>query len=189
MPTYIALLRAVNVGGTGKIAMSDLRDLCEGIGLNNPRTLLQSGNLTFESPARPTAALEKLLESEAAARLKLGSDFNVRATKELDTVIANNPLPKSAKRDPSHFLVMFCKSAPQAKDVEALQAAIVGREILKADGRHLYIDYCDGIGTSKLTGNIIEKELGVRGTMRNWNTVTKLATLAATPSRDSTGMK
>jgi uncharacterized protein (DUF1697 family) len=179
MPIYVALLRAVNVGGTGMIAMSSLRDFCDLIGLKNPRTLLQSGNLVFDSAVRSTAALEKRLEKEAAARLKLTADFNIRTAKELDAVIADNPLPKSAKRDPSHFHVMFLKSAPDPGSLKTLQAAIVGREIIEADGRHLYIDYCDGIGTSKLTGNIIERKLGVRGTMRNWNTVTKLAALAA----------
>jgi uncharacterized protein (DUF1697 family) len=67
---------------------------------------------------------------------------------------------------------------PKANDVKAVQAAIVGPEIVRADGRHLYIVYPVGIGKSRLTNVVIEKKLGIRGTARNWNTVLKLAALA-----------
>jgi len=61
--------------------------------------------------------------------------------------------------------------------VAALQAAIKGREVVRAKGRHAYIVYPDGIGRSRLTNVMIEKKLGTRGTGRNWNTVLKLAAL------------
>jgi uncharacterized protein (DUF1697 family) len=72
---------------------------------------------------------------------------------------------------------MFLKAAPKANDVKAVQASIVGPEIVRADGRHLYIVYPAGIGKSRLTNVLIEKKLGIRGTARNWNTVLKLAAL------------
>jgi uncharacterized protein (DUF1697 family) len=72
---------------------------------------------------------------------------------------------------------MFMKKAPKAEDVEALQAAIKGREIVRAAGRQAFIYYPDGAGNSKLTINVIEKKLGSRGTGRNWNTVLKLGAL------------
>ena len=93
-------------------------------------------------------------------------------------VVARNPFRKEAERDPSHLVVMFLKAAANAKDLQAVQAAITGPEIIRADGRHLYIVYPAGIGKSRLTNALIEKKLGIRGTARNWNTVVKIAALA-----------
>ena len=72
---------------------------------------------------------------------------------------------------------MFLKQVPGREAVEALQAAIKGPEIVRADGKQAYIVYPDGIGRSKLTNTVIEEKLGTRGTARNWNTVLKLADL------------
>jgi uncharacterized protein (DUF1697 family) len=178
MTTHIALLRAVNVGGKTKIAMADLRDLLTQLGFADPRTLLQSGNAVFRSDKLTGADLERLLEVETEKRLGLKTDFFVRTPEEWKEVVANNPFPGEAKSDPSHLVVMFLNKAPAAKDVEALQAAIKGREVVRAAGRQAYIVYPDGIGESKLTLTVIEKKLGSRGTGRNWNTVLKLGALA-----------
>jgi uncharacterized protein (DUF1697 family) len=176
---YIALLRGINVGGRNLIAMSDLRALCETLGFAAVHTLLQSGNLVFSSARRTSAALERLLEAETQKRFGITVDYQVRTSAELQTVIASNPFPDEAERDPSHLVVMFHKEEPSSKAVAALAAAIRGREVVRADGKHVYVVYPDGIGTSKLTSNLIEKTLGSRGTGRNWNTVLKLAALAA----------
>jgi uncharacterized protein (DUF1697 family) len=82
-----------------------------------------------------------------------------------------------AKDDPSHLMVMVLKSPPGAAELAALKAWIPGRERVEAVGRQLYITYPDGAGDSKLTNTAIERRLGVRGTSRNWNTVTKLAAM------------
>jgi uncharacterized protein (DUF1697 family) len=177
MTSYIALLRAVNVGGRNPVAMADLRDLAARVGLDDPRTLLQSGNLVFRS-ARAAAALERMLESEASARLGLDTDFMVRSAADWQAVIDRNPFPREAKDDPGHLLVMAFKRAPKSGDVKALQAAITGREVVRAEGPHAYLVYPDGVGRSRLTTAVIERTLGTRGTGRNWNTVLKLAALA-----------
>ena len=158
--------------------MSDLRGFCAAIGLEDARTLLQSGNVVFRSTRRTCASLEKLLEAEAAKRLGLETGFFVRTAAELKEAIARNPFPGEAKRDPSHLLVLFLKDAPAADNVKALQAAITGPEVVRAVGRHAYITYPSGIGTSRLTTAVIERRLGTSGTGRNWNTVTKLSALA-----------
>lgn len=175
----MALLRAINLPAHNKVTMSDLRDLLAQLGFGDPRSLLQSGNLVFQSPRRTGAGLERFLEAEAEKRLDLRTDFIVRTTSEWDTVIAHNPFPDEAKRDPAHLLVVFLKDAPNAQAVKLLSAAITGREIVRADGKHAYIVYPDGVGRSRLTNAIIEKKLGTRGTGRNWNTVLNLGTLAA----------
>jgi uncharacterized protein (DUF1697 family) len=180
MPTYIALLRGVNVGGHKMVTMADLRDLCVQLNLDEPRTLLQSGNLVFRD-SRPAASLERLLELEAEKQLGLKTEFFVRSADEWQAIIAANPFPVEAKKDPSHLLVMALKQEPEAKSVKALQAAIVGREVLRAKGKQAYIVYPDGIGTSRLTVAMMDRRLGTRGTGRNWNTVLKLGTLSGVP--------
>jgi uncharacterized protein (DUF1697 family) len=178
MTVFIALLRAVNVGGSGKIAMADLRAMAEDMGLETPRTLLQSGNLVFGGRGG-SAALEARLEAETAKRFGLKTSYLVRTAAEWGDLIAANPFPEEAKADPSHMVAMPLKEAPPAAAVSALRAAIKGRETVECTGRTLYLVYPDGIGTSKLTIAVIEKKLGTVGTGRNWNTVLKLAALAA----------
>ena len=178
LSTHVALLRAVNVGGRGKVAMADLRAMLAELGFEAPRSLLQSGNLVFRS--QPTgAALEARLETQADARLGLATDFLVRTAAEWGDIVAANPYPAMAQDDPSHLLVMPLKAKPDAAGLRELQAWIPGRETIEAVGRELYIAYPDGIGTSKLTGAVVERRIKTRGTARNWNTVTKLAALLA----------
>lgn len=178
MSTCIALLRGINVGGHRKVAMAELRAMLTGLGFTNGRWLLQSGNVVFETTNRQTAAIEELLQREAATRLELKTEFFVRTADEWTSIIAGNPFTEAAERDPAHMAVMFFKTALRPADVKALQAAIRGRESVHASGRDAYIVYPDGIGTSKLTNAVIEKAFGTRGTARNWNTVVKLAALA-----------
>jgi uncharacterized protein (DUF1697 family) len=179
MTVHIALLRAVNVGPHGRVAMTDLRELVAQLGFPQVQSLLQSGNLVFTASGKTGAALESLLAAGAAKRLGLRTDFFLRTAREWDAIVANNPFPGEAERDPGHVVVMVLKDAADAKAVAALQAAVKGPEILRADGRQLYIVYPAGIGRSRLTNTLIEKKLGTRGTARNWNTVRKLAELAS----------
>jgi uncharacterized protein (DUF1697 family) len=179
MSIHVALLRGINVGGHNRVAASDLRDLLGALGFAGAKSLLQSGNLVFESDRQTGAELERLLEVETAERLHVTADYFVRTADEWATMIARNPFPEEAERDPSHLVVTFLKTAPLANDVQALQAAIEGPESIHAKGKHLYAVYPAGIGRSKLTNALIEKKLGLRGTGRNWNTILKLAALCA----------
>lgn len=176
---HIGLLRAVNLGSHNKIAMSDLREFLAKIGLKEGRTLLQSGNVVFDSDARSTAELERLLETSATKRLGLTTDFFVRTGKEWKALIDANPYPKEAKLDPGHLVALVTKEAPAPAAVAELQKAIKGREVFKVVGRCAYIFYPDGIGNSRLTGALLDKKLGTSGTGRNWNTVLKLGALTA----------
>ena len=177
MTTYVALLRGVNVGGNKMVSMAALRTALEKMGFADVRTLLQSGNVVFRSTARATATLEGTLERELEARLKCQADFHVRTAAELADVVARNPFPDDARVDPGHLLVMFFKAPLDTTKVKALEAAIPGRERMHADGRHLYVTFPDGVGTSKLPA-MLDRRLGARGTGRNWNTVMKLSALA-----------
>lgn len=101
MAIHVALLRAVNVAGANKLAMSDLRAVGVELGLINPRSLLQTGNLVFESHLQTTLDLEKLLEQETADRLNLRTDYFVRTVAELSHVIAAIRFPTKPLRTPA----------------------------------------------------------------------------------------
>ncbi len=175
MPTFIAVLRAINLGAHNRIAMADLRGMCGKINLANPKTLLVSGNLVFESRTTSTEKLERLLEDASAKHLGVTTDYFVRSAEEWQAIIDANPFPAEATSDPGHLLMMCLRDAPSAAAVKALQAAIKGRETVRAKGEQAYFVYPDGVGNSKLSIAMIEKALGTRGTARNWNTVLKLA--------------
>jgi uncharacterized protein (DUF1697 family) len=177
MPVCVALLRGINVGGRNMIAMSDLREFVVDLGFGGVKSLLQSGNLVFQSEQRTTAALERLLETETQKWFKLSVDYVVRTAKEWETIVADNPFVDEAASDPSHLVVMCLKQAAEQMDVKALQAAIKGPETVRSIGKQLYAVYPAGIGTSKLTNAVIEQKLGSRCTGRNWNTVLKIAAL------------
>jgi uncharacterized protein (DUF1697 family) len=175
--TWLALLRGVNVGGK-RVAMADLRAMASEMGFDRPRTLLQSGNLVFEGRNVPAASLERRLQAGLRDAIGVESEIFVRTAAEWRDVLAANPFPEEAKRDPSHLLVMCLRTTPTPKQVRAAREAIVGRERIAVVGRQAYLLYPDGIGRSKLTGAIVERALGSPGTMRNWNTATKVAVLA-----------
>lgn len=173
MTVHVALLRAVNVGGR-KLAMAELRTMFAELRLADARTLLQSGNIVFRGADQTGAALESFLEQETESRLHLRADYIVRRAREWQAIIAANPFPREAKDDPAHLLVMPVKAAPTEAQMAGLEAAIKGRERVRAKGRELYIVYPDGIGRSRLTIALIEGKLGTCGTARNWNTALKL---------------
>jgi uncharacterized protein (DUF1697 family) len=178
MAVYIALLRAINLGGHAKVSMTQLRDMVAALGFGGVQTLLNSGNVVFSGESEATAKLETRLEEQTVKQLGLRTDFIVRTAAEWASILAHNPFADEARRDPSHLLIMFLKSVPAANAVENLQTAAPGREVIRPEGAHLYITYPDGIGRSRLTNTLIEAKLGTRGTGRNWNTVLKLQALA-----------
>lgn len=177
MPVHIALLRAVNVSGTGKLPMAELRGACTAAGLRRVQTYIASGNLLFESDHDAIGARE-LVTTILRERFGLvKNDVIVRSPDQLDAVIANNPMAETAVDRPNLYYASFLADSPAA-DAPARLASWPGPErMVLADG-HVYIDYPQGAGTSKLTPNVLERMLGTASTARNWNTVRKLAELA-----------
>lgn len=177
MPTYVGMLRAINLGSHNKIAMSDLRAMLERIGCEEPRTLLLSGNVVFRHASTSIEKVERLLEEASARHLGVTTDYFVRTATEWQAIIDDNPFRQEAKRDPARLLMMCLRDAPAAAQGKALQSAIKGGEVVKVAGKQAYFVYPDGVGRSKLTIQVIEKALGTRGTARNWNTVLKIGEL------------
>jgi uncharacterized protein (DUF1697 family) len=174
MPTYIALIRGINVGGHKKIRMADVKTLCEGLGLDDVRTHLQSGNVVFRTTKTDRARLAKDLEKALA----MDARVILRSAEEIRKVVAANPMAGEAERNPSAFIVVFLDEKPSAKAMQALRDAYSGPELMQLHGAELYILYGEGMGRSKLTNALIERKLGVAGTARNWNTVKKLVEMS-----------
>jgi uncharacterized protein (DUF1697 family) len=179
LTVYFALLRAVNVGGQGKVAMADLRTVVEDLGFAEVRTFLQSGNVVFQGDPRPPRALEGRLEAASRDRLGLTTDVIVRTAAEWAAAQARNPFPQEARDDPAHLITVFLRGTPGAGSKERLQAAVRGPERVRVVDSQAYVVYPNGIAGSRLTLPVIEQHLGVHGTGRNWNTVTRLAALAS----------
>lgn len=164
---FIALLRAANVGGTGKLPMSDLKRLCAEAGFKDVRTYIASGNVVLKSGMPATqvkAALEKKLHAYAGKPVAV----LVRSAAELADVLKRNPFPKAT---PNRTIVFFLDQAPPRDTMKS----VTGRkdEELRLGKREIYIHYPSGMGRSKL------KIPGVKtGTARNLNTVAKLAAMA-----------
>ena len=159
MATHVALLRGINVGGNKPVAMADLRDLVAGLGLEDVQSVLQSGNLVFRADGNAGVRLERALEAEARQRLGLETEFFVRSAAEWEDVVAENPFHEQARRDPARLVAVFLKEAPPGAAVKALQAAIVGREVLRSAGKQIYIVYPDGQGRSRLTNSRVNSRL------------------------------
>ncbi|HET9101491.1 MAG TPA: DUF1697 domain-containing protein [Acidobacteriaceae bacterium] len=167
MIAYIALLRAVNVGGTGKLPMTELKAMCEAAGFLSVRTYIASGNVVFQSSkneAQVKAALQAVLSAYAGKPVGV----MVRTAAEMAAVLANNPFSKM----PGNRTVAYFLEGKPSHD--ALQTATnQSNEQLQLGAREIYAYYPDGIGDSKLKIPAAEN-----GTARNMNTITKLAEMA-----------
>jgi uncharacterized protein (DUF1697 family) len=168
MQTYVALLRAVNVGGTGKLPMTELRAMCESLGFGHVRTYIASGNVVFQSALSETrvkAALERALEDYAGRPVGVV----VRTGAELAAILDANPL--GAAR-PERTVAIFFDTAPPANMLASV--SVPSTEEIALGKREIYVHYPDGIGRSKL-----KIAAATTGTARNMNTVAKLAEWAA----------
>ena len=174
MRACVALLRAVNVGGSSPFEMMALRTILSRAGFTDVQTVLQSGNVVFQSGLGTTGELERRLEAELSKGAGLETQVFVRTAAEWRSILRGNPFPVEAEKDPSHLVVTFLRDAPSASGWAALARSVRGRERLTGSGREAYFVYPDGIGRSKLTASLIESRLQTRGTSRNWNTVRKL---------------
>lgn len=177
MPVTIFLLRAVNVGGATSVKMEALRRIAEALGFRHPTTLLQSGNLVAAHDGPPAEAAA-LLEAALAKEFSYAPGVIARGVTALTDVIAANPLPLTAGQDPKFLQYIALASTPEPGALERLTASYAGPETIALQGSDLFVYYAEGVGRSKLTNALIERRLGVKGTARNWNTVTKLAALA-----------
>jgi len=170
----ICLLRGVNVGGV-KVEMAPLRELAAGLGLQNPQTLLASGNLVVDSPLAPPA-LEARLEAAIAERFGRSIDVIVRTGEQWRVMMTANPFQEQAATDGAKLLVMVMKTGVRPGAVEALRAFAADGERVEEAGGDLFFWHPHGLGRSKMAEKAQPRLIGP-GTGRNWNTALKLLAL------------
>lgn len=163
MTAWIALLRAVNVGGTGKLAMADFAACCRSAGFSDVKTYIQSGNAVFRSHHDENAVRDALAGALGRMTGRPVGVF-IRSGVEIARLVAANPFFGA---DPAKIAVAFLPGPPE---IAAFNAP--GGEQVSPGERALYVFYPDGMGRSKL-------KLPAGCTVRNMNTVTKLAAMTA----------
>jgi uncharacterized protein (DUF1697 family) len=168
MTKYIALLRAVNVGGTGKLPMSDLKAICADAGCSKVQTYIASGNVVFACNAS-AGKIKSDLEARLRAYAGKPVGVVVRTAAEMAAVLSANPFPKAA---PERTVAIFLDAAPPADAL--VRATGVKDEQMRLGRREIFVHYPAGIGKSRL--NIPAAKAG---TARNMNTVARLVEMAA----------
>jgi uncharacterized protein (DUF1697 family) len=164
----VALLRSVNVGGTGKLPMEELRAMCAECGLDHVRTHIASGNVVFASAMEEAVVKEKLetrIEHYVGRRIAV----LVRDAAEMAAVLTSNPF---ADANPSQTVAIFLDAPPAPDTIEQARGRTVERIALGR--REIYVDYAGSMGTSKLS-----LAASKSGTARNMNTVARMAELVA----------
>ena len=174
MPTYIAMLRGINVSGHKLIKMEALRASFAALRLSNIQTYVQSGNVVFGVGSGSVAALCEKIEQRILRDFGFSVPVFLRTAKELEEIIRDNPFLKQSAIDHSKLHVTFLSDAAPRLAHEALQPLAIKPEQFRVIGRQVYL-YCpNGYGRTKLSNTAIEKKLLVGATTRNWNTVNTL---------------
>lgn len=168
MTAYVALIRAVNVSGTGKLPKEDLKAMGEACGFDNARTFINSGNLLFTSNLA-VGAVQKRMEEKLTDYFGKPTAVFVRSAGEMAEAVENNPFGDDK---PSRVMAHFIDEKPVQKMID--EARDVAGERMALGPRLIYVSYGDGIGKTKLKLPAVKL-----GTARNMNSVAKIAELLA----------
>ena len=179
MPTHVALLRGINVGGRNRVAMAALREVVEGLGHSDVATYIQSGNVVFTSAETDPGTLAAALEAAIAGRLGVRPKVMIRTCRELAQVVADNPFP--GQDNPRLVHAVFWNGPLGAEELAAVDAArqrsreLGSRDEARVVGNTLYLHTPDGFGRSELAAQLTRTGGGqTAGTARNWATVGRL---------------
>ncbi len=176
MAIQIALLRGINLGSRNRVAMPELREMCEGLGHADVRTLVQSGNVVLDAKTKP-AATAKAIGKALKGELGIEVPVVVRSRAQMRKVVDANPFGEHTGK-PKLLLVTFLSEKPAKRVVDGFDPADFEPERFEVAGREVYSWHPGGMQRSKLGRALVDKRLGVVATNRNWNTVTKLVEMA-----------
>lgn len=176
MTTYIALLRGINVSGHRLIKMTELKAVCEGLGLERVQTYIQSGNLLFRS-AEEALVLRRRIEAAIASTFGFEVPVVVKSASEWEQIIRDCPFPHDLPEGESLHLSLLVDT-PSQEGVDRLLAFPSGIDEFRLAGQAIYIRYRQSSHKSRLSNNLFEQKLGVAATTRNWQTICKLGALA-----------
>jgi len=177
MPTHVALLRGVNMGGHNKLPMKDLAALFAEAGGRDVRTYIQSGNVVFRAAAKAAARVAEAAADGIAARFGFRPAITLRTAAELAAVAGGNPfLAPGGATDGLH--VLFLAHAPDPERVASLDPDRSPGDSFAVRGREVYLYLPNGVARSKLTNDWFDRRLATTCTGRNWRTVLKLLEMA-----------
>jgi uncharacterized protein (DUF1697 family) len=170
MPSYIALLRGINVSGQKKIKMADLRVHLADLDYQNIRTYIQSGNIVFETTQSDLQKLEKQIRSKIDEQYGFDVPTLVKTAAELEHVLTHNPFLNQEDIDPKRLYFTFLSDTPAPDRVEHLKTYDYSPEQYILEGKDIYF-YCpQGYGRAKMNNNFFEQKLKVQATTRNLKT-------------------
>jgi uncharacterized protein (DUF1697 family) len=176
--TYIALLRAINVGGRSLISMPDLRTLFGSLGFSEVKTYIQTGNVIFNADKKPPTNLAEQIEKALKKKFKFGTTVFVLTVAELKKAAENNPLEPEKLDKQQHCHLVFLSSSPKADKQKSLME-MAGREYrFRINGKVFYYAYDRKDAGSRRRNIPFEKTLGVTATARTWKVVEKLIQMA-----------
>lgn len=178
MTTYVALLYSIVLGPGRRVVMSDLRDMAADLGLADPRTLVATGNLVFEAD-RVIPELERDLETSFARKFGKHVDIIVRDAASWTKLVAANPFPEDAEREPDQVAVRVMRQPVTPDIIERLRPYVAPDEKLAAVNGDIWLHFSRSAGTSRLLGALTPKRAGGVGTSRNWNTVRRLGDMVS----------
>ncbi len=175
MPKYVAFLRAVNVGGH-IVKMDHLRQLFEALGFSNVETFIASGNVIFDSTSKSTKTLEKKIETLLRETFGYRVATFVRSTSELANIAQYKPFDDSElDADGNALYIAFTVDEPSTESKRKLRTFITEVDDFQVYGREVYWLCRKKFSESKFSGAQLERALGMPATIRNANTVKKIA--------------
>jgi uncharacterized protein (DUF1697 family) len=175
MPNYVAFLRAINVGGH-TVKMDQLRSLFEAMGFAGVETFIASGNVIFQSKSTNTASLERKIEQHLLRALGYEVRTFVRATAELAGVANDQPFSEVELNAKGNTLyVGFLADQPSNEATKKVLSLCCATDALAIKGREVYWLCRTRFGDSAVSGALLEKTLTQRATLRNINTVVRIA--------------
>jgi uncharacterized protein (DUF1697 family) len=177
MPTFVALLRGVNVGGAKRVPMADFRALLAGLGYTGVATLLNSGNAVFHSAHGTSARHAVDIAAAISHRLKLEVPVIVKSAKELGHIVSGNPIAAEQAQH-ARLLVAFHQGARAPSGLAAVEALVRPPEQFARGKGAAYLLCARGILESKAGAALLGKA-GGSATTRNWATVLRLQALAS----------
>ena len=171
MPVYIAMLRGINIGPHKRIKMDDLRKSFEGLGFEQVRTYIQSGNVIFHARKGSSTALCKKIDAAITNDFGFSAPVILRTSTELGRALEANPLLKQRGIDLEKLHVTFLSNLPAAPALKKLAEFTLAPDQSQCVGKEIFLHLPNGFSGSSLWKVPWEKALGVVTTTRNWRTV------------------
>jgi uncharacterized protein (DUF1697 family) len=177
MPTFIALLRGINVGKAKRVPMAELRALMDQLGYTGVATLLNSGNVAFRAAKGAAAGHAAKIAEAIALEMKVQVPVIVKSAQELDAIISENPLAATAP-DHARLLIAFVQDNGELPRLDPIDPLLTPSEQFVI-GKHAAYLHCPGGILQSKAGEAMLGKTGKSATTRNWATVLRLQSLAA----------